>query len=898
MNCPSCHKRIPTNASSCPTCGFSFDEATRRLGSKKPPLLKQREKESVSSTSFDSIDNARFVPGTILAERYRIVGLLGKGGMGEVYRADDLKLGQPVALKFISDQLARDPQSLARLYREVRVARQVSHPNVCRVYDIGEIQGQHFLSMEFVKGEELSSLVHRIGRLPVDKATEIARQICAGLAAAHNRGVLHRDLKPANVMIDEHGNARLTDFGIAAMVEEISGDEVGAGTPAYMSPEQLAGKKLTTKSDIYSLGLVLYELFTGKRAFDAPSLPQLLSLRHSDATPTTPSSLIKNLNPLIERVILRCLENDPDKRPASALQVASALPGGDPLAAALAMGETPSPEAVAGAPTEGRLKPAVAITCFGGVVLLLALVLMLSGRTNLLNVIPSEKSPEVLAERAREINRRLGYISRATDTAQGFAWDRLMDLYINRDRSPARWEVLKSGDAPVFNFWYLQSPSYLVGQDRFSVGPESRNAPYAVSGMSETRVDLQGRLLFFRAVPPQLEDPPAVEGQLDWSILFKEAGLDISNFREVASRWTPPETSDVREAWDGVLPGKWNVPVHIEAAAFHGKPIYFNIIYSWNRPLGQEQRQPGLIVTVMTWLGIGLPVVAVLGATLVGLRNARLGLSDQHGAFRLALYIFVLSLLQRMLVAHHVPILNAEFNILQEHLAWALLWTVTIWILYLALEPFLRGHWPHYIISWKRFLSGEIHDPLVGRDLMLGILLGFGLDLILESRFLLPRLFGWPEPIVARFAPNTLTGVRAQTSQVLESLQLAPLTVLIGLFVLLLFTIILRKRWLAAIAVWVLTTPLGLTYTSNIQTQTMVAIFLFGIFVALFIFALMRFGLLTATVAFFTWHILSILPLTTNFSSWFASATILVSIVLVGIAFFGFYISLERRPAL
>jgi serine/threonine-protein kinase len=136
--------------------------------------------------SLDSIDDARFVPGTLLAERYRIVGLLGRGGMGEVYRADDLKLGQPVALKFVSDRLAGDAESLSRLYREVRVARQVSHPNVCWVYDIGEFNGQHFLSMEFVKGEELSSLLHRIGRLPPDKATEIARQICAGLAAAHN----------------------------------------------------------------------------------------------------------------------------------------------------------------------------------------------------------------------------------------------------------------------------------------------------------------------------------------------------------------------------------------------------------------------------------------------------------------------------------------------------------------------------------------------------------------------------------------------------------------------------------------------------------------------------------------------------------------------------------------
>jgi serine/threonine-protein kinase len=149
----------------------------------------------------------------MVAERYRIVGLLGRGGMGEVYRADDLKLGQPVALKFLPEHLLSDGAALARFHREVRIARQVSHQNVCRVYDIGEVDGRHFLSMEFIKGEELALLLRRIGRLPSDKATDIVRQLCAGLAAAHNRGVLHRDLKPANVMIDENGNVRLTDFG-------------------------------------------------------------------------------------------------------------------------------------------------------------------------------------------------------------------------------------------------------------------------------------------------------------------------------------------------------------------------------------------------------------------------------------------------------------------------------------------------------------------------------------------------------------------------------------------------------------------------------------------------------------------------------------------------------------
>jgi serine/threonine protein kinase len=198
--------------------------------------------------------------------------------------------------------------------------------------------------------------------LPQDKAVEISRQICAGLAAAHERGVIHRDLKPSNVMLDGAGKARITDFGLAAIAATIQGSEVRAGTPAYMAPEQLAGKEVTLKSDIFSLGLVMFEILTGKRAYDAVTLPDLLKNREA-GTITNPSTLVKDLDPLTERVILRCVDKDPAKRPASALQVAAALPGGDPLAAALAAGETPSPEMVAAAGTTEGLHPPLALAC-------------------------------------------------------------------------------------------------------------------------------------------------------------------------------------------------------------------------------------------------------------------------------------------------------------------------------------------------------------------------------------------------------------------------------------------------------------------------------------------------------------------------------------------------------
>jgi serine/threonine-protein kinase len=249
--------------------------------------------------------------------------------MGEVFRADDLTLGQPVALKFLPESRI-DRSMLERFRNEVRIARRISHPNVCRVYDIGETDNQVFLSMEYVDGEDLSSLLRRTGRLPRDKALEIARKIGAGLAAAHDKGVLHRDLKPANIMLDGRGEVLIMDFGLAGLVHEI--EDVRSGTPAYMAPEQLVGKEVTARSDIYALGLVLYELFTGKPAFEGKTHDEIMRARREN-TPRRPSTLVRDLDPWVEMVITRCLEEEPENRPSSALIISAALPGGEYLIA-------------------------------------------------------------------------------------------------------------------------------------------------------------------------------------------------------------------------------------------------------------------------------------------------------------------------------------------------------------------------------------------------------------------------------------------------------------------------------------------------------------------------------------------------------------------------------------
>src|SRR5262245_12673804 len=242
--CPSCLTQVPAESRFCSFCGQAISSLSQVPTAGLPTALAPCLGRLIAT---DTIPADGFAPGTILADRYRIIGLLGRGGMGEVYRADDLKLGQPVALKFLPRVFASDPVRRERLFAEVRITRQLSHPNICRVYDIVELEGQQFLCMEYIDGEDLESLMIRIGHLTNEKALDISRQLVAGLATAHDRGVLHRDLKPANIMIDGRGHVRITDFGIAiAETDETRAAEF-SGTPAYMAPEQFVGNSATVR---------------------------------------------------------------------------------------------------------------------------------------------------------------------------------------------------------------------------------------------------------------------------------------------------------------------------------------------------------------------------------------------------------------------------------------------------------------------------------------------------------------------------------------------------------------------------------------------------------------------------------------------------------------------------
>ncbi|NIV49147.1 MAG: protein kinase, partial [Gammaproteobacteria bacterium] len=450
-----------------------------------------------------SSTHGRFLPGARLGERYRIVGLLGRGGMGEVYRADDLELGQSVALKFLPEKLAADTMAWHRLRSEVRTARQLAHPNICRVYDIARVDGHVFFSMEYVDGDDLSHVLRRLGPPSKDKAVQIARQLCAGLAAAHESGILHRDLKPANVMLDGRGRVRITDFGLAGLAEELQANPQRVGTPAYMAPEQLESGTVSGRSDIYSLGLVLYELFTGKRPFEDATV---------DPTTSVPSlqSHSESVDPAVDRIVQRCLEPDPAERPASAYEVMAALPGGDPLAAALEAGETPSPEMVADAEARGGLAPRTGLVLFGLAILSLVVLGLVGPRWTTM----PEKSPEALADIAHDIVLELGHEFPAHEASLLFAADSVDPSATDRGHP---WP-------PAYYYWH--------GARRGSMQPLFVHSPMTRPGDPASRppgtVDVvlgsSGRLVDLDIVPP-LYDPPIRDSTTatDWTLVLERA---------------------------------------------------------------------------------------------------------------------------------------------------------------------------------------------------------------------------------------------------------------------------------------------------------------------------------------------------------------------------------------
>ncbi len=311
MKCTECSHEVSQGELYCSRCGVELSEWDSGFFDRTQTL---------------SFVSRRLKRGDVLARRYEVIEELGSGAMGRIYKVQDNKIGEEMAMKVLNPEITSEETTVQRFKNELRLARKITHKNVCRMFDFGDDQGMIFITMEYVSGEDLKRTLMRIGQLSPGKAIFIAKQICAGLTAAHRMGVIHRDLKPQNIMLDQEGNVRIMDFGIARSTQAkgLTATGVIIGTPEYISPEQLDEIELDRRSDIYSLGVILYEMLTGIVPFEGKT-PLNVVLKHKTQVPKDPLAINPQIHHDLKKIVLKCLAKDREKRFRSAQELSEAL---------------------------------------------------------------------------------------------------------------------------------------------------------------------------------------------------------------------------------------------------------------------------------------------------------------------------------------------------------------------------------------------------------------------------------------------------------------------------------------------------------------------------------------------------------------------------------------------
>ncbi|MDX1584164.1 MAG: hypothetical protein R3338_11260, partial [Thermoanaerobaculia bacterium] len=551
--------------------------------------------------------------------------------------------------------------------------------------------------------------------------------------------------------------------------------------------------------------------------------------------------------------ILRCLEHDPERRPPSALAVAAALPGGDPLAAAIAAGETPSPEMVAAAGGERGLTTRAAAALLVTAIASLVILPFLSQWSGAALPMTIEHGPQVMKAKAREVLERLGYSEDPVDTAWGYfsmsGWlDHIEDSVEARDR----WTHLEDREHPLFGFWYRESPALLVNTRYFTGvagGVVSYSSPYPRrTDEARITIDDRGRLWSLSAVPPQVstEEPgesPAID---PFERLLTEAGLETQDLRPVKPEWNPPFFADRRKAWITELePG---LEMRVEAAAYGDRPVYLARIFPWSEPLRMRSSSASLSQTVVNAIQIAIFLLVLLGAVLMARRNIRKGRGDPSGAFRLAVFVGLSVMVLWVLNADHVPSFS-EFGLLVIALSWSLFFGFIFWIVYVALEPYIRRRWPDMLISWSRLASGQFRDPLVGRDLLVGgaaaILISIAIPHFIYFGH---RLLGNPLPQPRLFGLPLVEGPFSAVVTILSQIPGAIAASFFVTFLLFVFLVLFKREWLAAASAILLGSAVS---TLSSGGDWLAAILFTAVWTAI-VLILVRFGMLAAIITIFT----------------------------------------------
>lgn len=895
--CATCGTLLAEAHASCPVCAVTrrADSQNSAIGTATPPPTPAGSAPA-SGPPPPLSATARFLPGEILSGRYRVIYLIGRGGMGEVYRAHDLMLGQDVALKFLPERLGRSAAASERLRHEAGLARQVTHPYVCRVHDIGTHDGRLFLAMEYVDGEDLASLLRRIGQIPERKGLDIAHQLCMGLAAIHQRGVLHRDLKPSNVMIDANGRVRITDFGIARAVQQTGSDDGVSGTPAYMAPEQFDGNEVPIRTDLYALGLLLYEMFSGRPAFRGGSVPDL-ALRQRTEMPRPLAEVVTPLDPRIDRAVDRCLQKDPRRRPNSALAIAAALPGSDPLAAAMLAGETPAPEMVAAAARSSGLTRLSASFWIAGLLLLLWLVAVVAPQAQPFRRADLTKTPDALADRAASLLDQYAPRALRNHRAHGFAYDQ---TYL--EEAP-QLGITPGPDSmrPALTFWYRESPEPLVPlamtlrASEMNAGRVSATDPPPFApGMASVRLDPRGELLALEIRHVDSGDPAKVALPVDFQQLFEQAGLDPISMHSIPPRWTPSAPTTNRSAWEARR--RDGVAVRVEAGRVGDSLAYFYVVRPWDHSPSElpPPYPPSLQIAAVVSMAIYWLVVII--AAVVARTNLRRGRGDRRGGWRVAVVCFFTYLLAWFLAGSHSGHLYFGTWLFVGATGLACYYAGSLLVLYMALEPFLRRRWPDTLVAWSRLIAGQLRDPLLGRDLLIGTVVGtlFGLMRLVDRA--LPEWLGWstltPVPPGTELPPDALLGTSFSLGFLLLMLPRTFLETLFGMCMLAFLRFAWRRTWPAALTFTLLLAPVVALPWSR---PTDISLALAVVLVALHVYVMIRYGLLAAFVALFLRDVLSVFGLSLDTSLWFTNLTMVPLIVTVGLAALGCWAAFSDR---
>jgi hypothetical protein len=404
-------------------------------------------------------------------------------------------------------------------------------------------------------------------------------------------------------------------------------------------------------------------------------------------------------------------------------------------------------------------------------------------------------------------------------------------------------------------------------------------------------------LLSFDGVPPRIDETGAATKDFDWAGVFKEAGLNLSAFQETGSEWSPKRAFDERRAWAGKYPEQPDIDVRVEAAAYRGRLVAFEIVEPWSKPAGQIPYQGGVNTDVSGMILLVIFFTVLFVSTWLAIRNVRGGRSDLRGAYRLTIFFFATRILVWAFQTHHVAS-PEELRLFLSGLQSGLFWSCFAGLMYLAFEPYLRKHAPERVISWNRLLAGDWRDPLVGRDVLVGGTFTLILLVLSNLRYFVPVwFFGEPPPVPHSFSnPGgaALLGIRSFPVMFLNQISASLVFGFMNSFLILFFTLLLRRKWLGYTAFWLLICSLSISgeVAAGNLSGTLIWTILFPTYLVLLT---ARFGVLAVVSGFVFHHIIAFYPITTELSAWYAGDFVLCSIFLLALAVYGFHTSLAGQ---